>query len=375
VQETRKTGLAERLDRLTTHRFAGYALAFLVLGGLLLWTFTVGNLLSNLLTAAFNFLHPVNPTFSGPLWGVVLNGLYGGLVAGVTLVIPYVVPFYLMLAALEDSGILTRVAFMLDSAMHRVGLHGKAIIPLILGYGCNVPAVYATRIMGTRRERLLASFAVTFAPCTARTILILGIVAAFLGPWWALALYALDLAVMMLATSLAARALPGEVTGMIMEIHAFKTPSLRVISQQTWARTKSLIYMVFPLYLVGSAAVQALYALGVLQPLNGALAFITVGWLRLPAIAGVLLILGIVRKELILLTLVAVAGSNLAAVLTPPQLMVLALVGILYLPCLATISILAREFGAKAAAAISAANLATALVAGGIMARLLPLVM
>ena len=112
------------------------------------------------------------------------------MVASLTLIIPFVVPFYLMLAMIEDSGILTRVAFMMDSAMHKIGLHGKALIPLILGFGCNVPAIQACRIMETKRERLLATFAITFAPCAARTIVILGLVAVFLGPWWALSLYA-----------------------------------------------------------------------------------------------------------------------------------------------------------------------------------------
>jgi Fe2+ transport system protein B len=91
------------------------------------------------------------------VWAAIpLAFVFGGLVAGITLVIPYVVPFYLMLALLEDSGILTRVAFMVDSGMHRMGLHGKAVIPFILGYGCNVPAIYSTRVLETRRERLRA---------------------------------------------------------------------------------------------------------------------------------------------------------------------------------------------------------------------------
>ena len=175
--------------------------------------------------------------------------------AGVTLVIPYVIPFYLMLAVLEDSGILTRVAFMLDSAMHQMGLHGKAIIPLILGYGCNVPAIYSTRIMGTRRERLLASFAITFAPCSARTVIIVGMVAKFVGIWWAIGLYVIDLLLMFAAVKAASHTVPGKLTGLIMEMHSFKTPSVSVVAKQTWARTKSLVYMVFPMYMVGTAAV------------------------------------------------------------------------------------------------------------------------
>jgi ferrous iron transport protein B len=367
--EATKPKLADRLDKLTTHKVGGYVTAFGVIAVLLLWTFGIGTLLSNLLQDAFSFFHPVDPQVSGALIGILWNGAFGGFVAGVTLVIPYVIPFYLILAVMEDSGILTRVAFMMDSAMHQMGLHGKAIIPLILGYGCNVPAIYATRIMGTRRERLLAAFAITFAPCTARTIIIFGLVAAFVGIWWALALYVIDLLIMMAAAKLAARAVPGELTGLIMEMHAFKTPSLPVVAKQTWARTKSLIFMVFPMYMAGTALVQGLYAYGWLNPVNNALSWLTTGWLGLPAAAGILLIFGAVRKELILLMAVAIFGTNLAAHLTSAQLIVLALVGTIY-PCLATIGALMKEFGGKAGVAVTAANLGAALLVGGIAAQL-----
>jgi ferrous iron transport protein B len=372
-QEAVKPGFSDRLDRLATHKVFGYVVSLAVIAGLLLWTFTVGSLLSGLLSSAFGFFQPVDPQVSGTIWSIVWNGIFGGLVAGVTLVIPYVIPFYFLLAVLEDSGILTRVAFMLDSAMHQMGLHGKAIIPIILGYGCNVPAIYSTRIMGTRRERLLASFAITFSPCTARTIIIFGLVAAFIGIPWALALYVVDLFIMFVVVKVAVKVVPGELTGLIMEMHSFKIPSFSVVVKQTWARTKSLIYIVFPMYMVGTALVQGAYALGILQSVNSALSFLTVGWLGLPAVGGILLIFGAARKELILLMAVALYGTNLAAFFTPVQLIVLALVGTIY-PCFATVGALTREFGWKAAWAIIGVNLAVAILIGGIAAKLLVLV-
>jgi ferrous iron transport protein B len=375
-QTVTKTTLSERLDWITTHRVFGYLTSTGVIAGLLLWTFTIGGFLSTLLSDTLSFLQPVNPAFNGSLVGILWNGVIGGLVAGFTLVIPYVIPFYLMLAMIEDSGILTRVAFMMDTAMHKIGLHGKALIPLILGYGCNVPAIRACRIMETKRERLLAAFAITFAPCVARTILILGLVAAFVGAGWALALYAIDIAVIFVLGRIALKIVPGQSTGLIMEMHSFKTPSFSVITKQTWARTKSLIYIVFPTYIAGSALVQILYAVGVLKPMSDALSLVTVAWLGLPAITGILLILGVVRKEFILLASVAVFGStNLALFLTPVQLITLALIGILYIPCLSTIVVLAKEFGWKTATTISAANFVTALIVGGIAFRLLRLIL
>lgn len=336
--------------------------------------FIIGNFFSNLLTSIFTFFQPVDPKVAGPIWGIIWNGVSGGIVAGITLVIPFVIPFYMMLAVMEDSGILTRIAFMLDSAMHHIGLHGKAIIPLILGYGCNVPAIYGTRIMETRRERLLASFAITFTPCAARTIVVLGLVAVFVGTPWALALYAIDIFVLFLSAKVALKITPGKMSGLIMEMHSFKLPSFFVIARQTWTRTKSIIFMVFPVYIIGTALVQVFYVLGILEPVNNALSFLTVGWLGLPVFAGILLIFGVVRKELILLTLVAIYGANLASVLTSAQFIVLALVGMLYIPCVSVILILAKEFGWKASIVISLANFFSALLAGGIAAQLLRLI-
>ncbi len=373
-QETVKATFSDRLDWFTTHKVFGYITAFVVIAGLLLWTFTVGNYFSNWLSHLLSFFESTNPNLTGSMKAVFWNGAFGGIVAGVTLVIPFVVPFYLVLAAIEDSGILTRVAFMFDNFMHRMGLHGKAIIPLILGYGCNVPAIYSCRVMGTRREKLLAAFAITFVPCTARTIIILGLVAAFVNIWWALALYAIDLVIIFALGRIALRVVPGKSTGLIMEMHQFRVPSLSVVGKQTWSRTKSLIFMVFPIYVIGSAAVQGLYALGWLGPVNHALSPITVTWLGLPLITGILLVFGLIRKEMVVLALVPLLGTqHFNLFLTQPQLILLAFVSMLYIPCIATISALVKEFGWKPAAAISVANLVSAIVLGGIAARLLAL--
>lgn len=216
------TTVANKLEWITTHRLFGYLTSAAVIVGLLLWTFSVGDFLSGLLSDVLAILSPVDPVLGGSLLKIALNGAFGGLVAGITLIVPYVVPFYIMLAIIEDSGILTRVAFMMDAATHKIGLHGKALIPLVLGYGCSVPAIRACRIMETKRERLLASFAITLVPCTARTILILGLVAAFVNIWWALALYAVDLALIFLLGRVALKVVPGQSTGLIMEMHSSK---------------------------------------------------------------------------------------------------------------------------------------------------------
>jgi ferrous iron transport protein B len=373
-QAEAKTTFLDKLDWVTTHRVFGYVVSAGVIASLLLWTFFVGDFLSNLLGNMLSFFEPIYPKLNGHILSVLWNGVFSGFVAGITLVIPYVIPFYFVLAVLEDSGILTRVAFVMDSIMHKIGLHGKAIIPLILGYGCNVPAIYTTRIMESRRERLLAAFAITFVPCSARTIIILGLVAAFVGIEWALLLYLINIIIIFVFGRIAIKVMPGTSSGLIMEIHPFRVPSFSVITRQTWIRTKSIIYIVFPIYIIGSAAVQVMYTLGLLNPLSDFMSLITVWWLGLPVVVGTFLVFGFIRKELILLLLTVIYGTtNLALFLTPVQLITLALISMLYIPCVSTVIVLAKEFGRKAAILISTANIVSALFVGGLAFRLLTL--
>ena len=369
-----KKSLTDKLDAVALHPVLGYLAVIAVIGGLLVWTFLVGALVSAFLSGFLSQFEQYRPVISGPLMDILLNGAFTGFVAGITLVVPYVLPFYLLLAVMEDSGYLTRISVMLDRGMHKLGLHGKAIIPLILGYGCNVPAIYSCRIMETPKQKTLAAFLVTLVPCTARTVVILGLVAAFVNIWWALALYAFDILLIIVAGRIAFKTMPGESVGLIMEMPDYHVPSLSVVLKQTWARTKSLIWIVFPAYIIGSAIIQAFYAAGLLTPVNDLLAPVTVLWLGLPAIIGITLIFGIVRKELTILTLAIIFHTtNFAAVLSPVQLMVLALVSMLYIPCISVILVLASEFGWKKALAISATEIVMAIAIGGIAFRVLGL--
>jgi ferrous iron transport protein B len=369
-----KKSLTDRLDRVALHPLLGYLAVFLVIGGLLVWTFVVGARISDVIQTILVQIGPYEPVITGPVAGILWNGAFSGFVAGVTLVIPYVLPFYLLLAVMEDSGYLTRIAVMLDRGMHKLGLHGKAVIPLILGYGCNVPACFSCRIMESPKQKLLAAFLVTLIPCTARTVVILGLVGKFVNIWWALALYAFDILLIIIVGRIAFKIVPGESVGLIMEMPDYHVPSASVVAKQTWARTKSLIWFVFPAYIIGSAAIQVFYAVGLLNPVNNLLAPITVFWLGLPVIVGITLIFGIVRKELTILTLAVLFGStNFAAFLTPVQLIVIALVSMLYIPCISVIFVLASEFGWKRSLAISFTEIVLAIGLGGIAFRLLGL--
>ena len=164
----------------------------------------------------------------GMIQTFIWKGLIEGIVAGVTIALPYIVPFYIALSILEDSGYLARIAFLMDSAMHRIGLHGKGFIPLMLGFGCSVPATLGCRIMETEKERLICAFAATLIPCAARSVVIMGLVAEYVGFEWAIALYILDFILVFSLGRFAFKALPGEAMGLIMEIPSYRMPSLNV---------------------------------------------------------------------------------------------------------------------------------------------------
>jgi ferrous iron transport protein B len=368
--------LTEWIDRVALHPILGYLLLILTIGGLLVWTFIIGAWMSELLTLYLSGIAPLRPLVHGSPSDILFAGAWTGFVAALTLIIPYVIPFYLFLALIEDSGFLTRFSLMLDRGMHKMGLHGKAIIPLVLGFGCTVPACLSCRIIESPKQKFLAAFLVTLVPCSARTIVILGIVAAFVNIWWALALYLFDFILIVVLGRIAFRVLPGESVGMIMEMPDYHAPSLPVVLGQTWQRTKSLVWIVLPSYIIGSIAITAAYALGFLEPVNALLSPITVLLLGLPLMTGVVFIFGIIRKEMTILALAALFGTTVfSSIMTPAQLIVFALVTMLYVPCLSTILALVQEFGWRRALSITALETSLAIGTGAVAIRLLGLLL
>jgi ferrous iron transport protein B len=377
VMEIRPPGdnevpLTEKVDRIALHPVLGYLLLAATIGGLLVWTFVIGAWISGVLTEFLSGIAPVEPLITGSLQDIIFNGAWTGFVAALTLIVPYVIPFYLVLALIEDSGFLTRFSLMLDKGMHRMGLHGKAIIPLVLGFGCTVPACLSCRIIESPKQKLIAAFLVTLIPCSARTIVILGVVAVFVNIWWALFLYLLVFVLIVILGRLAFRLLPGESVGMIMEMPDYHVPHLKGVLGQTWQRTRSLIGIVLPAYIVGSIVITAAYAAGLLEPINAVLYPITVILLGLPAVTGVVFIFGIIRKEMTILALAAILGTTVFSdVLTPVQIIVFGLVTLLYAPCISTILALVKEFGWKAALSITALETSLAIALGALLFHLI----
>jgi len=377
VEVPPKISFEQKLDALTTHKIMGYPILAVVLASMFALIFTGGSFISLGLEYLFNILKIyVEQSLSVilPQYAVNLisNGILSGIIAGITIALPYIVPFYILLALLEDSGYLPRAAFLMDNLMHKMGLHGKAFIPLVLGYGCNVPACIGCRIMETERERFLAAFVVVLIPCAARTVVILGLVGRFVGFHAALALYIFDLILVFILGRIAFKVLPGEPVGLIMEMPAYKKPAIKNVLVKTWSRTKDFIYIAFPIIIAGSIVLEALNLSGFTNYIVDATNPLMNGWLGLPAVTSIPLIFGILRKEL---TLILLSELIPLESLTAIQMVVFSLVIMLYIPCLATIAACKREFGWKKALGIMFIDIALALLIGGIAYRLLSFLM
>jgi len=373
-----KPPLSQRLSDLTTNVRTGVPIMILVFASLLLLLFYVGGWLETVVVGGWEtFVSPgLSSAFSG-LGGVgqVLDiGINQGIAGILAVMIPYILVFFLVFALLEDVGYLPRMAFVMDSAMHRIGLHGRAVVPMLGGFGCNVPAIMATRVLTTRRERVISGSLITMIPCSARTAVILGTVGFFLGIQYALVIYGIVLALIFIVGWLLNRWLHGRVSGMIMEMPPLRRPMLKPVLSKTWMRMKHFVYIATPLLLIGSLIIGALHVSGALYAITEPLSPLTVGWLGLPAITIISLIFGFIRKEGALVLLVALMGtSNFLTVMSPLQLFVFALVVTIYVPCIATVAVLARELGWKTAALISIGTFLIALLIGGAFYHLNPL--
>jgi ferrous iron transport protein B len=366
--------LRSRLGEATDHPVLGYLIMIAIIVGMFYGIFTFGDFASKLLSSLFSVIRIgyFSTLGNGAFQAFIWNGLIEGVIAGTSIALPYIIPFFFILSLLEDSGYLARVAFLMDSVMHKIGLHGKGFIPVMLGFGCNVPACLGCSIMETERERLICAFVSSLVPCAARSIVIMGLVATYLGFGWAVALYAIDFTLIFILGRIAFKALPGEPVGLIMEMPSYKIPTVKVTSQRTWFRLRDFIVEAFPIIVAGNLVIYFANAVGLLNILQIAFSPVTVVWLGLPAATGIVLIFGILRKELTLILLASIMGTtNFALILSPAQMFVFAFVVMLYIPCIATISVLWREFGGKTAVLISLTEVFLAVALGGIIYRVL----
>ena len=369
----RKISLRDKLDNVLLHPFWGYVGLIMIMYLFFQIVYSVGGMIEEPMMGVFqNFEVWIEAQFANPKGFIsqIIIGLMQGISGGIAIVLPYLVPFLVGLGILEDVGYLSRVAFLMDTLMHKLGLHGKAIVPFILGFGCNVPAIMSTRILEDKRERFISAALSTLVPCAARLAVVFGLVAFYLGPGLALAIYLFDLFVIAFTAGMLNRFLPDDSPGLILEMPVYRIPTLRTIINKAWWRIREFVVEAWPLLIIGSVVLSFLNFINASTYLN--MLVRPLSWvLGLPEQVGVPLIFGVLRKELSLVMLGQALGSmDFPTVMTPVQMITFAVFVVFYVPCLATMLVIRKEIGVKAMWSIVALTTLIATVAG-LVARII----
>ncbi|MGB2990065.1 MAG: ferrous iron transporter B, partial [Candidatus Zixiibacteriota bacterium] len=289
-----------------------------------------------------------------------LGLLTTGLFVPIAMVLPYVFSFYLVLSFLEDSGYLPRLAVLVDNVMHKFGLHGLAIIPMMLGLGCNVPGAMATRVLETKRERFIAATLMAIAvPCMAQMAMVIGLIGRYGAKGLGLVFGTL-LVVWVALGFLLNRFSKGESPEIFVEIPRYRIPYWGALLKKLSMRIRGFLREAIPFVLLGVFITNILYSLGIIRFIGQFASPIITGVLGLPQDATGALIIGFLRKD------VAV-GMLLPLGLDLRQMVVASVVLTMYFPCVAAFAVLVRELGIKDMMKSAAIMIASALIVGGLL--------
>ena len=288
--------------------------------------------------------------------GLLTTGLFVPIAA----VLPYVFAFYLVLSLLEDSGYLPRLAILVDVLMHRLGLHGLGIIPMMLGIGCNVPGALSTRVLETRRERFIAATLMAIAvPCMAQIAMIAGLIGKY-GVRGLGSVFMILFIVWLGLGILLNKIVKGESPEIFTEIPPYRAPYLKTTGKKVWMRVKWFLKEALPFVLLGVFIVNILYTVGVIPFMGKFTAPIVTGVFGLPKETVGALIVGFLRKD-VAVGMLAPLGLNLK------QLIIACVVLSMYFPCVATFTTMAKELGIKDMIKSVGIMLGATLVIGGIL--------
>jgi len=351
--------LTSRIDQVLTHPIFGTAMLALVLGGVFGITYSVGTPLQSWLSNWVRFIAEYLRTqlSSAPAW--VPNLIADGILGGVGLVLtflPILAIFYAVMGLLEDTGYMARIAYLTDRWMHRLGLHGKSFLPILLGFGCNVPAVFGTRIIESRRSRLLTILLIPLIPCTARMAVVTILTPMFFGANAGLIAWGLVcgnlLLLMLLGLGLHNLVLKNEHVAFIMELPLYHIPNMKTIGIYVWQNLLGFLEKAGTIILAGSLVVWGLSYFPTGNVMTSYLSYVgrllePIGKLMgLPWPVLLALITSIVAKENTIATLGILYGDlvkNLPNLITAPAALALLAFQMLFIPCLGTISAIRQE--------------------------------
>ncbi len=373
-------GWANLLGRLTTHPWWGLPILAVVLYALFWFVGVFGaQTLVGLLEVNL-FGEIINPWIDGvvnqllpfPLLADFLVGDYGLWTMGVTyalaLILPIVTTFFLAFGIMEDSGYLPRLAALSNRMFKAMGLNGKAVLPMVLGLGCVTMATLTTRTLENKRERFLVTLLLALAvPCSAQLGVVMGMLAGI--SLSATLIWGGVMMVVLLAVGwLAAKLTPGERSTLLVELPPLRWPMFSNVLFKTLARLEWYLKEVMPLFLLGAALMFGLEKLGILPWLIRAGEPVTAGWLGLPPEASAAFLLGFLRRDFGATGLFIMASQGL---LSPLQVVVSMVTITLFIPCIASVMIIAKERGWRTAVGMMALILPLAFGIGGVLNKIL----
>ncbi len=333
-------------DDLFLHPRWGFAGSLAVFALVLFFVFEVSAALDGLTVA--RLIEWAEPWQPPDLAGVVGRAILDGFIGLAGIVIPYMIPLVLLLVLLEETGIMHRVAFVVDRGFHRLGLHGGVALPFLMGLGCNVPALAATAAVTHGRDRTVASLLITFLPCSVRSAIILAVGGKYPGGFGVFALFMLAPIVVSLVGKLLKRRYPETTPGMIQDIPPYAIPTLRTVMANTWERSRDIVTIVLPLLVAGSIVLALLAYFGADTWINLVLTPVTGWWLGLPVALGVPILFGVLRKELSLLMIFAALGTQeLDAVMDTTQIATFLVFLTFYVPCVSTFAMMLKLLGRR----------------------------
>jgi ferrous iron transport protein B len=287
-----------------------------------------------------------------------------GMTYALALILPIVTTFFLAFGVLEDSGYLPRLAVLVHRLFRAIGLNGRAVLPMVLGLGCVTMATVTTRVLETRRDRLLAILLLSLAiPCSAQLGVVMGMLAGV--SFSAMLIWAaVVLAVLFGVGWLAARLVPGERSMLMVELPPLRLPLVSNVVIKTGARVEWYLKEVVPFFLVGTFIVFVLDQLGVLTWLASLGQPLVTGWLGLPPEAGLAFLMGFFRRDFGATGLFVLGSQGL---LTPVQTVVAMVTITLFIPCIAAVLMISRERGWRTALAMMAIVFPLAFLVGGVL--------
>ena len=373
------------LEEATIEPAKGIPILVAVMAAVFLTVIFLGAFLADLVDTAYSAilgtaLSDFGYDIGGDLGEALMTGVDSSISAILGLVIPYIMVFYILLGILEDTGYLPRAVVLLDRTMHRFGLHGSGFIPMMVGFGCNVPAVMATRIIRSRRERLILCTIICMAiPCSAQIATITGVTGKYAGAIWVLVIFAVLIALGAVSGIILNKRLKYEPSNLAMELPELQMPKLRNVLMKMWMRVSDFFKLAVPLLIVGSIIIELLVHYDTLDVLVEPFSWLTVTLLGLPSVTIIAFIAGILRKEMsygMLVILAAAQGiEDITLFMTSQQFIVFGLVMSIYIPCLATMTAMYRELGARDTALVSIASMTVAVAIGAVFNAVLTVVM